>query len=273
MFRSGKRLKDVAHRRRFQPIVGWRWRVFELNLPNVLTLLRILLVPVLVVALLDETANGDLLAAIVFALASFDRRDGRLPRAHAQRDHDVRQAHGPDRRQAADHRGARRAGVAEPSRRVGRDGHHRARADGHGHAHAGHPAGRRHRGQLVGQGEDDRAGRGDLLRHRRRASDAGVGRRPRLRRRRDHDRQRDRLLLRAAAGAARGRGAPGRGDAKEPGRPSRLSARRRRATRASTSGGRRARPSRARGAARRAGRSARRRRCAGGSSRGSPGAR
>jgi CDP-diacylglycerol--glycerol-3-phosphate 3-phosphatidyltransferase len=55
--------------------------VFELNLPNVLTLLRILLVPVLVVALLDKTANGDLLAAIVFALASVtDAMDGYLAR-------------------------------------------------------------------------------------------------------------------------------------------------------------------------------------------------
>jgi len=55
--------------------------VFELNLPNVLTLLRILLVPVLVVALLNETANGDLLAAIVFALASLtDVMDGYLAR-------------------------------------------------------------------------------------------------------------------------------------------------------------------------------------------------
>ena len=44
--------------------------MFPLNAPNVLTLVRILLVPVLVVALLDETPNGDLLAAIVFAVAS-----------------------------------------------------------------------------------------------------------------------------------------------------------------------------------------------------------
>jgi CDP-diacylglycerol--glycerol-3-phosphate 3-phosphatidyltransferase len=55
--------------------------VFELNLPNLLTMLRILLVPVLVVALLDETANGDLLAAIVFAVASWtDAMDGYLAR-------------------------------------------------------------------------------------------------------------------------------------------------------------------------------------------------
>jgi CDP-diacylglycerol---glycerol-3-phosphate 3-phosphatidyltransferase len=43
--------------------------VFELNLPNVLTVFRILLVPVLVAALLSEGPQGDLLAAIVFAVA------------------------------------------------------------------------------------------------------------------------------------------------------------------------------------------------------------
>jgi CDP-diacylglycerol--glycerol-3-phosphate 3-phosphatidyltransferase len=56
--------------------------VFPLNVPNVLTLLRILAVPVLVVALLDETPNGDLLAAIVFAVASLtDAIDGYLARS------------------------------------------------------------------------------------------------------------------------------------------------------------------------------------------------
>ncbi len=55
--------------------------MFELNLPNVLTVLRILLVPVLVAALLNETANGDLLAAFVFAVASAtDAMDGYLAR-------------------------------------------------------------------------------------------------------------------------------------------------------------------------------------------------
>ena len=55
--------------------------MFALNLPNVLTLLRILLVPVLVVVLLGETDNGDLWAAIVFALASAtDAMDGYLAR-------------------------------------------------------------------------------------------------------------------------------------------------------------------------------------------------
>ena len=40
--------------------------MFPVNAPNVLTVVRILLVPVLVVALLGETDNGDLLAAIAF---------------------------------------------------------------------------------------------------------------------------------------------------------------------------------------------------------------
>jgi CDP-diacylglycerol--glycerol-3-phosphate 3-phosphatidyltransferase len=54
--------------------------MLPLNLPNVLTVVRILLVPVLVVALLGETGN-DLLAAIVFAAASFtDALDGYIAR-------------------------------------------------------------------------------------------------------------------------------------------------------------------------------------------------
>jgi CDP-diacylglycerol--glycerol-3-phosphate 3-phosphatidyltransferase len=56
--------------------------MFPVNVPNVLTVLRILLVPVLVVALLDETPNGDLLAAVVFAVASLtDAVDGYLARS------------------------------------------------------------------------------------------------------------------------------------------------------------------------------------------------
>jgi CDP-diacylglycerol--glycerol-3-phosphate 3-phosphatidyltransferase len=53
-----------------------------LNVPNVLTVVRILLVPVLVVALLANTGDGDLLAAIVFAAASVtDAVDGHLARS------------------------------------------------------------------------------------------------------------------------------------------------------------------------------------------------
>ena len=53
-----------------------------LNVPNVLTVVRILLVPVLVVALLEKTGGGDLLAAVVFAIASLtDAIDGYLARA------------------------------------------------------------------------------------------------------------------------------------------------------------------------------------------------
>jgi CDP-diacylglycerol--glycerol-3-phosphate 3-phosphatidyltransferase len=53
-----------------------------LNVPNVLTVIRILLVPVLVAALLEKTGGGDLLAAIVFAIASLtDAIDGYLARS------------------------------------------------------------------------------------------------------------------------------------------------------------------------------------------------
>src|SRR5436309_8864280 len=53
-----------------------------LNVPNVLTVIRILLVPVLIVALLEKTGGGDLLAAIVFAAASItDAIDGYLARS------------------------------------------------------------------------------------------------------------------------------------------------------------------------------------------------
>ena len=59
--------------------------MFPLNLPNVLTVLRIVAVPVIVVALLDETPNGDALAAAVFALAAFtDGLDGYIARRREQ---------------------------------------------------------------------------------------------------------------------------------------------------------------------------------------------
>jgi CDP-diacylglycerol--glycerol-3-phosphate 3-phosphatidyltransferase len=56
--------------------------LFPLNLPNALTVARILAVPVIVVALLDETPNGDALAAVVFALAALtDGLDGYIARS------------------------------------------------------------------------------------------------------------------------------------------------------------------------------------------------
>ena len=60
--------------------VTFRW-VFELNLPNLLTVIRILLVPVLVAALLQEAGPGETLAAAVFIIASFtDALDGWIAR-------------------------------------------------------------------------------------------------------------------------------------------------------------------------------------------------
>jgi CDP-diacylglycerol---glycerol-3-phosphate 3-phosphatidyltransferase len=55
--------------------------VFELTVPNLLTVFRILLVPVLVAALLSGVESGDLLAAIIFVIASFtDALDGYIAR-------------------------------------------------------------------------------------------------------------------------------------------------------------------------------------------------
>jgi CDP-diacylglycerol--glycerol-3-phosphate 3-phosphatidyltransferase len=59
--------------------------MFPVNVPNVLTLTRILAVPVLVVALLDETPDGDVIAAAVFALAALtDGLDGYIARRKQQ---------------------------------------------------------------------------------------------------------------------------------------------------------------------------------------------
>ena len=56
--------------------------MFPLNLPNVLTLLRILLVPVLVVALTEEVPGGDAIAAAVFVVAALtDGIDGYIARS------------------------------------------------------------------------------------------------------------------------------------------------------------------------------------------------
>jgi CDP-diacylglycerol---glycerol-3-phosphate 3-phosphatidyltransferase len=59
--------------------------VVPVNIPNVLTLLRILAVPVIVVALLDETPNGDVIAAAVFSVAAItDGLDGYIARRRSQ---------------------------------------------------------------------------------------------------------------------------------------------------------------------------------------------
>ena len=56
--------------------------MFPLNVPNLLTLIRILLVPVLVVVLLQATPHGSWVAAAVFALAAItDTLDGYLARS------------------------------------------------------------------------------------------------------------------------------------------------------------------------------------------------
>ena len=55
--------------------------MFEPTVPNLLTLFRILLIPVLAAALLSGIESGDIVAAIVFAIASFtDALDGWIAR-------------------------------------------------------------------------------------------------------------------------------------------------------------------------------------------------
>jgi CDP-diacylglycerol--glycerol-3-phosphate 3-phosphatidyltransferase len=56
--------------------------MFPLNVPNALTLFRILLVPVLVVALLDAAPSSSVVAAVVFAAAAItDGLDGYIARS------------------------------------------------------------------------------------------------------------------------------------------------------------------------------------------------
>ena len=58
--------------------------MFELNAANVLTLVRVALIPVLVAVLLSALPNADFLAAVVFIVASAtDALDGWLARRHS----------------------------------------------------------------------------------------------------------------------------------------------------------------------------------------------
>ena len=149
-------------------------RVFPLNLPNVLTVLRIMLVPVLVVALLGNTPAGDVLAAVVFALASLtDFVDGYLARAR-----DSVTNFGKLMDPLADKLLIVAALISLVSlhrlRGVGGDGDHHARARGDGAAHGRHAGRRGDGGEHVRQGQDVPADRGDP-RGDRRARTAAVG--------------------------------------------------------------------------------------------------
>ncbi|CAA9523393.1 MAG: CDP-diacylglycerol--glycerol-3-phosphate 3-phosphatidyltransferase, partial [uncultured Solirubrobacteraceae bacterium] len=132
------------------------------------------------------------------------RRAGRLDRPPAPHRVGVRQAHGPARRQAAGDGGARRPRVAEPGRRLGGDGDHRARVRGHRAAPARRRAGARRAGEHVGQAQDDAPDRDGPRPHHRRGL-AAVGRRARLRHRGRHGALRSGLLLRAAPAVRRRR--------------------------------------------------------------------
>ena len=137
--------------------------MFPLNLPNALTLLRILAVPVVVVALLGETPNGDALAAAVFALAALtDGLDGYFARSR-----DAVTTFGKLMDPLADKLLIVAALVSlvslRPARSLGGDGDHRPRDRGHDPAHDRRRARPRDRRQLARQGED---GAADRRRHR-----------------------------------------------------------------------------------------------------------
>ena len=139
--------------------------MFTLNVPNALTVLRILLVPVLVVALLDETSSPWLAAAVFAAASLTDAIDGYIARARKQIT-----TFGKLMDPVADKlliiAALVVARLARPGPGVDRDGDHRPRVRGDRHAAGGDRPGRRDLGELVGQGQDDGAGRGDLLRDR-----------------------------------------------------------------------------------------------------------
>lgn len=59
--------------------------LIPLNAPNALTVLRILMIPVIVVFLLEESAEGDVIAAALFAIAALtDGLDGYIARRQRQ---------------------------------------------------------------------------------------------------------------------------------------------------------------------------------------------
>ena len=134
--------------------------MFPLNLPNALTLVRILLVPVLVVALTVESPGGSTIAAIVFAVAALtDGLDGYIARS--------RQAvttFGKVMDPVADKLMIAAALISLVSldrlAGLGGDGDHRARVRGQRPADRRRPAGRGHPGQRARQAEDDRPGGG-----------------------------------------------------------------------------------------------------------------
>jgi phosphatidylglycerophosphate synthase len=127
----------VSPRRRLEALTTGQ--VFELNVPNALTVFRILLVPVLVAALLVGSPSGDSWRPS----CSRWRRSPMRWTAGSRGATGARarsQADGPAGRQAAGHL---RAGVARGARRLSARWrcHHRARAGRHGPAQLAHRAG------------------------------------------------------------------------------------------------------------------------------------
>ncbi len=173
--RSGRRSRRPWPIRRLDPGAGWRvaaplpsrlpgrlFPLFPLNAPNILTVSRILMVPVIVVALLDETAEGDVIAAALFAVAALtDGLDGYIARRQRQET-----TFGKLMDPLADKLLVTAALVSLVSldrrRGLGGDGDHRARVRGHRASLRRGRAWSRDLRELARQGEDGPPGGGDL---------------------------------------------------------------------------------------------------------------
>ena len=136
-------------------------RLFDVNLPNWLSVGRILLIPVFMVALLGRLPQGDLVAVAVFTVAALtDKLDGYLARSR-----NATTTFGVFLDPLADKLlvSAALISLVELNRlaALGGDGHHRARVRRLGPADGRRQPARRDRRLAVGEGQDDGAGRGD----------------------------------------------------------------------------------------------------------------
>ena len=136
---------------------------FPMNLPNYLSLARILMVPILVVVLLTRVTNHEIIGVLVFWVASLtDLLDGYLARRLEAGDHPGQTA-GPAGRQAARHGRPDFPGGAGPG--AGLDDLHHPRPGDGDHRSARHRqrGGHHHLGRTSGQVEAGRPDRGHLL--------------------------------------------------------------------------------------------------------------
>ena len=84
----------------------WWGRAMRPNLPNSISLFRILMIPLFMVFLLGDIPAGDIVALVVFVIAVGQRLPRRLPRPPLASDDRLGRVPRSAGRQAAGHRGA-----------------------------------------------------------------------------------------------------------------------------------------------------------------------